>query len=75
MAERVRMYKTADGKLFDDRAAMKRHEAWLELVEICTVWTSDQGTACEPGNLLAEYLLLNASDIARILRAKPERAE
>jgi hypothetical protein len=67
------VWETTDGKLHRDKAAAKRHEAWLELVAFCDAVTTC-GTEPLCGDVLAVSIRADADSLARILRAKPERA-
>lgn len=79
MTGKTTVWKSSDGRLHEDKATWRRHEAWLELREMAAGMLSEalnDDVADENPDVLrlTGALLERADDIARILRAKPERA-
>ena len=78
-AELTKVYRTADGRLFerDDRDAARAHDAWLELV----AWVDANVVVDEPGNnetpssrLEIAHTIATSTDLAAILKRKPTEA-
>lgn len=61
----TKVYETSDGKLFRSRKTARRHEAWLELVDLCA--SSKYGDL----DALAEWLCSRSTDLQKLLKAEP----
>ena len=64
----TKVYETTDHKLFRERDAAKRHEAWLELVELCDHSMKDPEIS---PRVMASYLVEHSNFVQRLLRADP----
>jgi len=73
------VWETTDGRLHRDKAVAKKHEAWLGLRELCRVTLDELGCLQNLDATIVDdftrEVLRRGADLARILRAKPERAE
>ena len=78
-AELTKVYRTADGRLFerDDRDVARAHDAWLELVG----WVDANVIVDEPGNnetpsskLDIAHAIAIDPDLAAILKRHPTEA-
>jgi hypothetical protein len=67
--KRVTTYETTDKQLFRDKAEAKRHQAWLDLENICNGFDArDYLGEQSDGRALVRFIQANGDEIVRLLK-------